>query len=430
MIGIMGIVYVSRNIKITIFSRRIHNFDADYFPLIDAPFIISRVPGETLMKEAAYKKKSRVIGWYFRNADSSSYFGSESLDHLHRTELSHHKIHISKEEVKRQAHLRNSKDYRHGARDELESGDCKAQHDWQKTSFPTCNLLHEHDLGLIRSNQVKVLGNGYWRDVWKVRDGAQEEQALKTIRYEHDFEDRNYDRHRRDALAMERLTASPNVVDIWAFCGNSGIFEFAPGGDIEDMLWYSDSKWNNTEKLIVSYQVVSGISDVHNVEGNGRPSIAHTDITTSQFVHSNGRYKLNDFNRCRFITWNEKENRQCGFYVGNNPGNFRSPEEYNYEMETEKIDIYSMGNVFYSILTEKWPYEDDKSRDAQEAVKQGKRPNISSRLQNSDDPAVKAILKAITMSWRHDPEERATALEVKEFLRQELKKLNLDSNDL
>jgi serine/threonine protein kinase len=98
-------------------------------------------------------------------------------------------------------------------------------------------------------------------------------------------------------------------------------------------------------------------------------------------------------------------------------------------METEKIDIYSMGNVFYSILTEKWPYEDDKSRDAQEAVKQGKRPNISSRLQNSDDPAVKAILKAITMSWRHDPEERATALEVKEFLRQELKKLNLDSND-
>lgn len=41
----------------------------------------------------------------------------------------------------------------------------------------------------------------------------------------------------------------------------------------------------------------SFIADVHNVEENGRPSIAHTDITTSQFVFSNGRYKLNDFNR-------------------------------------------------------------------------------------------------------------------------------------
>lgn len=190
-----------------------------------------------------------------------------------------------------------------------------------KRSYPSCNLLHEHDLGLVTSNKVKILSNGYWRDVWKVRDGAQELQALKTIRYKHDFKDRNYDRHRRDALAMERLTSSANVMDIWAFCGNSGIFEFAPGGDIGDKLWYSDSKWNNTEKLIVAYQVASGISDVHTVEGNGRPSIAHTDITTLQFVYSDGRYKLNDFNRCRFITWNEKKNRQCGFHVGNNPGN-------------------------------------------------------------------------------------------------------------
>ena len=95
-------------------------------------------------------------------------------------------------------------------------------------------------------------------------------------------------------------------------------------------------------------------------------------------------------------------------------------------METEKIDVYSMGNVFYTILTEKWPFDDDKSRDAQKAVKDGKRPHIPSRLRDSDDPAVKAMMKAITMSWRHDPAERATALEVKEYLQLELKKLNLD----
>lgn len=88
-----------------------------------------------------------------------------------------------------------------------------------------------------------------------------------------------------------------------------------------------------------------------------------------------------------------------------------------------------MGNVFYTILTEKWPFDNDKSRDAQEAVKDGKRPRISSRFRESKDPAVKAMIKAMTMSWRQDPEQRASALEVKNYLQQELKALGIHSDD-
>jgi len=47
----------------------------------------------------------------------------------------------------------------------------------------------------------------------------------------------------------------------------------------------------------------------------------------------------------------------------------------------------------------------------------------------SEDPAIQAIVKAMKMSWRQDPEERATALEVKGFLQQQLKALNIDSSD-
>jgi hypothetical protein len=39
---------------------------------------------------------------------------------------------------------------------------------------------------------------------------------------------------------MERLTRNPFVVDIYAYCGNSGVFEFADGGDIADALWPRD----------------------------------------------------------------------------------------------------------------------------------------------------------------------------------------------
>lgn len=67
-----------------------------------------------------------------------------------------------------------------------------------------------------------------------------ENHVLKTIRYQHDYSERNYDRHRRDALAMERLAAHPFVMDIYGFCGNSGLFEFAPGGDVSNALWPDD----------------------------------------------------------------------------------------------------------------------------------------------------------------------------------------------
>jgi len=71
--------------------------------------------------------------------------------------------------------------------------------------------------------------------------------ALKTMRYEHEFEERNFDRHRRDALASERLSSSASVIDIFSFCGNTGVYEFISGGDINDAIWpLEDSHSNST----------------------------------------------------------------------------------------------------------------------------------------------------------------------------------------
>jgi serine/threonine protein kinase len=154
------------------------------------------------------------------------------------------------------------------------------------------------------------------------------------MRYEHEYEERNYDRHRRDAVAAERLAGSPYVMDIYGFCGNSGIFEFADGGSLYDSIWYSDddNKWGPSERLIVAYQVITGLADFHNWDKEGVPAIAHTDITPSQFVYvgETGMYKLNDFNRCRFIRWNQKEDKACTYQVGNNPGTVRASLSITY----------------------------------------------------------------------------------------------------
>jgi hypothetical protein len=79
---------------------------------------------------------------------------------------------------------------------------------------------------------------------------------------------------------------------------------------------------------------------VHNIDKEGRASIAHTDISPSQFIQIDGIYKLNDFNRARFLRWNNETDKACPYYVGKNPGKNRSPEEYEYKPQSEKVSIW------------------------------------------------------------------------------------------
>jgi hypothetical protein len=178
---------------------------------------------------------------------------------------------------------------------------------------------------------------------------------------------------------MERLTKSNFVVDIYGFCGNSGLFEFADGGDIKDALFprsHKKSKMTQLDKLRIgkctldcwsresenspsqpsfskrisvfkATQASIGLAAVHNVDKEGRASIAHTDISPSQFIQIDGFYKLNDFNRARFLRRNNEKDEACPYYVGKNPGKNRSPEEYEYKPQSEKVSIWRRSILFY-----------------------------------------------------------------------------------
>ena len=99
-----------------------------------------------------------------------------------------------------------------------------------------------------------------------------------------------------------------------------------------------------------------------------------------------------------------------------------------YKEETEKVDIYSMGNVFYTILTGLWPFE--KEKDARQQIIEGKRPYIARRFKESNDPADHAMLKAISMCWKQDPANRATAKEVVSVFYEALIALGIKPEDV
>eukprot|EP00566_Odontella_aurita_P011879 CAMPEP_0113531968 /NCGR_PEP_ID=MMETSP0015_2-20120614/3789_1 /TAXON_ID=2838 /ORGANISM="Odontella" /LENGTH=383 /DNA_ID=CAMNT_0000430859 /DNA_START=455 /DNA_END=1606 /DNA_ORIENTATION=- /assembly_acc=CAM_ASM_000160 len=378
------------------------------------------------MCDLGYMSRPRSLGYYFSH--ENDFIGAERLNPDLQHRYKQRTVQTRRGSMEALSLLEDSSEYKSRGPDPFIEGNCKEQHDWQLTTFPACNQVFEFDLTDLGARkkgeeQVRLINNGYWRDVWFVREYDGTKRALKTMRYEHDFEERNYDRHRKDALASERLTSSPNVVDIFGFCGNSGVFEFGDGGDVDEAIWphHKSSILTTNERLRIGLQIATALADTHNFDGEGRASVAHTDITPGQFILVGGKYKLNDFNRARLIRWDTEKNEPCGFHVGNNPGKFRSPEEYKYDLESEKVDVYSMGNIYYSLLTELWPYEKIKTKTAQEKIMNEERPPLDNL--DGEDPAVIALAAAMKKCWIQDPKRRATAREVQQYLTEEVAKI-------
>ena len=286
------------------------------------------------------------------------------------------------ENEKMERSLRNSIKYNKAKVEDIDEKHCKIPNNWQKTSSPTCNSIHENDMssffnvkGKYVEERLLLLDHGFFRDIWVFKDDNEKEaMVLKTLRYAHDLTERNFDRHRRDALVMDRLTSSNHIAQIYSFCGNSIFSEYATEGTVSDIIWPlggGNCTLSSIERLQLALKVAQAVSDIHANDSNGIPTVAHTDITPSQFlVFEDGSIKLNDFNRCRFLKRNENNGQVCPYKITHNPGKFRSPEEYNYLDQTEMVDIYSMGNIFYSIITEKWPFDElNNAEEAQEKIK-------------------------------------------------------------
>mmetsp|Transcript_33388 Transcript_33388/g.38688 ORF Transcript_33388/g.38688 Transcript_33388/m.38688 type:complete len:732 (+) Transcript_33388:413-2608(+) len=206
-----------------------------------------------------------------------------------------------------------------------EEGDCVPHHNWQTTFHPTCNDIHSAGFGITAppvedghevEESAYLFGvKGWWRHAWKhekksiLIPGSSEVTVLKTLRYTHNFEDNFYEHNRVDAVAMERLTHSPHIIDIYNFCGQSVVTEFANGPS----LGYTADKAKRKlgQKIKIAAGIARGLSDIHSTDET--PSIVHFDINPDNVISTNGMLKINDFNIAKFLKWNNNENRTCGF---------------------------------------------------------------------------------------------------------------------
>lgn len=138
-------------------------------------------------------------------------------------------------------------------------------------------------------------------------------------RYFHNFEDAHFEHDRVDAVSMERLTASPHVINIYGFCGHSVISEYATGTRIGTLA--DKSKKKPLKRLEIARDIASGLADVHGIDGDGNATFVHLDINPANVVVVGNELKLNDFNIGILLRWNTTSNKQCGF-----PAQYPNPQ--------------------------------------------------------------------------------------------------------
>ncbi|KAL7578247.1 hypothetical protein ACA910_012667 [Epithemia clementina (nom. ined.)] len=303
--------------------------------------------------------------------------------------------------------------------------------------------------GTMGEKRLGYLGSGYWKSAWAINPRMVDELVvLKAMKREHDVDLRNLERHRRDALVMERLTFSPNIVDIFGYCGNAVISELLStsledviDGDEDNNDYYdaeksskdieqaSQERANNPKylagvtrdteegRLHLFLQVIQGLYSIHFTFPTG--PIVHADITSAQFlVNSLGIVKMNDFNRCRFMAHKASNSSElCPFIIPTAPGKARSPEEYAEEKLTQQLDVYSTANILYRILTGHEPWSGLTVTELKRTVKAGGQPKIPSyfRRPNSTDELLAQIVER---AYAVDPKVRPTAERLLQDLQQ------------
>jgi serine/threonine protein kinase len=268
--------------------------------------------------------------------------------------------------------------------------------------------------------------------------------------------------------STKNSTSNKQMMDASDETKNTTSYLFSQSHDEDDEV---EQKEEPTEfqLLQIAHSIASAVADFHHVDSLGRPTMAHTDIKPDQWIlvsssssssrtggaaagggdgDSNNEtstpslvYQLVDFDRARFLTWDTVRQETCPFQVEKNGGPWRSPEEYNYGNQTEKGDIWSLGNMLYFLVSGgKPPFGDLDNSEAMELVKKGGHPTIdehykvhqkrirmrgnTSLIVTDDDDDSLLFLdimgKAMMSCFEFDPKKRPSAHQIVTILEQGL----------
>ncbi|HUG53722.1 MAG TPA: protein kinase, partial [Vicinamibacteria bacterium] len=197
---------------------------------------------------------------------------------------------------------------------------------------------------------VAKIGSGAMGEVYKAHDPVLgRDVAVKTMAELYAADDQLVARFRREAQSAARLN-HPNIVTVFDFGEELGRFymamELLDGSDLKELI-AARALTDLWDKLDVMEQVAEGLAYAH------QQGVVHRDLKPANLrVLPNGRVKIMDFGLARIGT---SDMTRAGTVMGT--PNYMSPEQVRGGQTDTRSDVFSLGAVFYELLSSKKAFD-------------------------------------------------------------------------
>jgi serine/threonine-protein kinase len=199
---------------------------------------------------------------------------------------------------------------------------------------------------------VGKIGQGAMGEVFRAHDPILgRDVAIKTMTATIGTDEELRKRFHREAQSAARLS-HPNIITIYDFGEDQGkvymAMELLEGNDLKDLIG-RHTPMSLELKLGLMEQICDGLAFAHGKD------VVHRDLKPANIhIQRGGQIKIMDFGLAKLSS---SDMTRAGMIMGT--PNYMSPEQVRGEKATARSDVFSLGAVFYELLTNRKPFEAD-----------------------------------------------------------------------
>ena len=247
-----------------------------------------------------------------------------------------------------------------------------------------------------RYEVIRSIGEGGMANVYLGYDTILDRNvAIKVLRGDLSNDEKFVRRFQREALSASSL-AHPNIVEMYDVGEDDGLYyivmEYIDGVTLKQLL---KKRGNLTlsETLDIMLQLTDGMAHAHD------SYIIHRDLKPQNImIKDDGQIKITDFGIAMAL--NSTQLTQTNSVMGS--VHYLPPEQASGKGATIKSDIYSIGIIFYELLTGKLPFKGENAVEI--ALKQMRNPLPSLKEDNPEIP--QSIENIIMKATAKNPKNR------------------------
>ena len=243
---------------------------------------------------------------------------------------------------------------------------------------------------------IRSIGEGGMANVYLGYDTILDRNvAIKILRGDLSSDEKFVRRFQREALSASSL-AHPNIVEMYDVGEDDGIYyivmEYVEGKTLKQLLKKRGSL-TLSEAIDIMLQLTDGMAHAHD------SYIIHRDLKPQNImIKDDGQIKITDFGIAMAL--NATQLTQTNSVMGS--VHYLPPEQASGKGSTIKSDIYSMGIIFYELLTGSLPFKGDNAVEI--ALKHMRDPLPDVREDNPSIP--QSIENVILKATAKNPKNR------------------------